>query len=92
MKVDKQQIKELFKNATEEVHKLKVKPSDDELLKLYANYKQATIGDINIEKPSFYMFKDVAKWNEWNKLKGLTKLQARINYIKIVEILKQNYS
>jgi diazepam-binding inhibitor (GABA receptor modulating acyl-CoA-binding protein) len=87
-----QVIKTLFKDASKEVHNLDSKPSDNDLLELYANYKQATIGDINIDKPSFYMFKDVSKWIAWDKLKGVSHLQAQVNYIKIVEDLKNKYN
>jgi diazepam-binding inhibitor (GABA receptor modulating acyl-CoA-binding protein) len=87
-----QAIHTLFKDASKDVHNLKNKPTDGELLELYANYKQGTVGDINTDKPSFYMFKDVAKWSAWNNLKGLSKLQAQVNYIKIVEELKSQYS
>jgi acyl-CoA-binding protein len=87
-----QAIQTLFKNAAQEVHNLKVKPNDSELLELYAHYKQGTVGDVNTEKPSFFMFKDSAKWNAWNELKGVSKLQAQVNYIKIVEDLKAKYN
>lgn len=92
MSARNQAIHTLFKNASEEIHNLKTKPSDAELLELYANYKQGTVGDINVDKPSFYMFKDVAKWNAWNELKGTSKVQAQVNYIKIVEELKSRYN
>jgi diazepam-binding inhibitor (GABA receptor modulating acyl-CoA-binding protein) len=85
-------IQTLFRDASQDVHKLKSKPSDIELLHLYAYYKQATVGDINVDKPSFYMFKDVSKWNEWDKLRKTSKLQAQVNYIKIVEDLKNKYN
>lgn len=87
-----QAIYKLFKNASEEVHNLKTKPDDVELLNLYGYYKQSTVGDVNIDKPSFYMFKDVSKWNAWNELKGISKMQAQVNYIKIVEELKLKYN
>lgn len=87
-----QAIQTLFKDASQDVHNLKSKPSDSELLDLYANYKQATVGDVNIDKPSFYMFKDVSKWNAWNQLKGISKMQAQVNYIKLVEELKRKYN
>lgn len=87
-----QAIQTLFKNASQEVHNLNSKPSDTELLELYANYKQGTVGDVNVDKPSFFMFKDVAKWNAWNELKGSSKLQAQVNYIKIVEELRGRYN
>ena len=85
-------INMLFKKAVESVNSLNKKPSDTELLQLYGNYKQGTIGDINIEKPSFYMFKDVSKWTAWNDMKNTSKIQAQVNYIKIVEDLKNKYS
>ena len=85
-------IKKLFMDASKEVHNLRNKPSDNELLELYANYKQGTVGDINIEKPSFYMFKDLSKWSAWNNLQGVPKIQAQVNYIKLVEELKNKYN
>lgn len=85
-------IKELFNIAVEDVKKLTVKPSNDELLELYANYKQGTVGDINVPQPSFYMFKETSKWNAWNNLKGIKKIQAQVKYIKLVERLKEKYT
>uniref|UniRef100_A0A915CY46 ACB domain-containing protein n=1 Tax=Ditylenchus dipsaci TaxID=166011 RepID=A0A915CY46_9BILA len=40
-----------FEEAAEQVKKLKKTPSNDELLELYALYKQATVGDNNTDKP-----------------------------------------
>lgn len=39
-----------FEKAAKEVNELKKKPSNDELLKLYGLYKQATVGDVNTGK------------------------------------------
>lgn len=39
-----------FNKAAEDVKKLKAKPTDEELLELYALYKQATVGDCNTSK------------------------------------------
>lgn len=36
-----------FQKAAEEVKNLKQKPTDDEMLKVYALFKQATVGDCN---------------------------------------------
>lgn len=87
-----QVIQKLFKDASQEVNNLQSKPSDTELLNLYAHYKQGTVGDINIDKPSFYMFKESSKWSAWDKIKGISKVQAQVNYIKIVEDLKNKYN
>lgn len=36
-----------FEEAVDRVKNLKESPSDNELLEIYALYKQATIGDVN---------------------------------------------
>ena len=62
--------------------------SNDNLLKLYSLYKQATEGDINIEKPAnpFDMVGN-AKFNAWDKLKGTGKEDAMNQYIELVKTL-----
>jgi len=40
-------LAEDFAKAAEDVKKLKSKPTDDEMLEIYANYKQVTVGDNN---------------------------------------------
>jgi diazepam-binding inhibitor (GABA receptor modulating acyl-CoA-binding protein) len=62
--------------------------SNDNLLKLYSLFKQATEGDVNIEKPAnMFDFKGIAKYNAWEELKGLTKDQAMQQYIDLVKQL-----
>ena len=63
---------------------------DSNKLLLYAYYKQATTGNINIEKPSILNFKDTAKWNAWNKQKNTNKNDAMLNYINLVNTLSKN--
>ena len=81
-------VDELFTKATQDVKLLSVKPDDETLLTLYGYFKQATVGDVNTEKPSFFNFKETAKWSAWEKLKGMQKIQAQGNYIKIVKDLQ----
>jgi diazepam-binding inhibitor (GABA receptor modulating acyl-CoA-binding protein) len=80
-----------FLTAVEYVRKLSTTPSTDELGELYGLYKQATIGDINIPKPSFIYFKETSKWNSWNKYSGLEKNDAEVRYITTVNELIQKY-
>ncbi len=40
-----------FEKATAEVMKLSTRPTNDQLLKLYGLYKQATEGDVTGKKP-----------------------------------------
>ena len=78
-------INELFTQATIDAQKLASILDDDTLLTLYSFYKQAMVGDINTEKPSFFNFKDTKKWNAWSLLKGMSKLQAQGMYIKSIK-------
>uniref|UniRef100_A0A2K5FA45 Acyl-CoA-binding protein n=1 Tax=Aotus nancymaae TaxID=37293 RepID=A0A2K5FA45_AOTNA len=80
-----------FEKAAEEVRNLKTKPGDDEMLFIYGHYKQATVGDINTERPGMLDFKGKAKWDAWNELKGTTKEDAMKAYINKVEELKKKY-
>ena len=77
--------------ASNMVKKLKSHPTDSELLELYGLYKQATIGDINIEKPNFFNFKAVGKWNAWDSNKGLSTYNSEVKYIKKVNIMIKKY-
>ena len=62
--------------------------SNENLLKLYSLFKQATEGDVNIEKPSnMFDFKGIAKYNAWEELKGLSKEDAMKKYIETVKSL-----
>jgi diazepam-binding inhibitor (GABA receptor modulating acyl-CoA-binding protein) len=81
-------VNDLFLQATIDVKALPSTPDDESMLSLYAYFKQATVGDINTEKPSFFNFKDTAKWNAWEKVKGMQKIQAQGNYIKLVKDLQ----
>jgi diazepam-binding inhibitor (GABA receptor modulating acyl-CoA-binding protein) len=81
-------VNDLFLKASEDAKVLPFKPDDDTMLLLYSYYKQATVGDVNTDKPSFFNFRDTAKWNAWEKLKGIQKIQAQGNYIKLVKDLQ----
>lgn len=62
--------------------------SNEVLLQFYSLYKQASEGDINIEKPTnFFDIAGVAKYNAWEALKGITKEAAMQKYIDLVKSL-----
>ena len=77
--------------AANTVKKLSQIPNNDELQNLYGFYKQATVGDINIQKPNFLNFKEVKKWEAWNSCKGLSLFDAEVKYIIFVNNLIQRY-
>ena len=80
-----------FLNAAEYVKKLKQTPSNDELLELYKYYKQATVGDNNTSQPVFFDFKNKTKWSAWGSLKGVSKHNSEVEYIKLVNVMINKY-
>ncbi|KAK2147903.1 hypothetical protein LSH36_530g03044 [Paralvinella palmiformis] len=78
-------------DPAEEVKNLKQKPNDEDMLKLYGLYKQATVGEINTDRPGMLDFKGKAKWDAWEKVKGMSKEDAEAAYIKFVQELKTKY-
>ena len=81
-------LEDKFKEYANAVKKIQKKPSDENLLKLYSFYKQATEGDINTTCPSVFNYVNYTKWNAWNGHKGTSKNDAMIEYIKIaLEVL-----
>jgi diazepam-binding inhibitor (GABA receptor modulating acyl-CoA-binding protein) len=52
---------EEFQKAAEDVKTIKVMNTEQQLL-LYALYKQATVGDVKTDKPSFLDFTGSSKW------------------------------
>ncbi|KAL4841790.1 hypothetical protein H8958_015185 [Nasalis larvatus] len=80
-----------FDRAAEDVRKLKARPDDGELKELYGLYKQAIIGDINIECPGMLDLKGKAKWEAWNLKKGLSTEDAMSAYISKAKELIEKY-
>ena len=77
-----------FNQAQQDVKTLTERPSNDDLLALYANFKQATEGDVQGDRPGGFDFKAMAKYDAWAKLKGASAEDARANYVGIVKRLK----
>ena len=71
--------------------KFTTRPSNEELLRLYGLYKQATEGDNEGERPGGFDFKAAAKYNSWLSLKGKSKVEATELYLELVEELTKKY-
>ena len=85
-----EELENKFTQVAELVKKVKTQPTDKELLKLYGLYKQITIGDINIEKPSLLSFQAKTKYNAWYNLKGKKKVDCIQEYVLFsIEIIKK---
>jgi acyl-CoA-binding protein len=76
-----------FKAAAEAVKSLPEKPENEMLLRLYGLFKQGSEGDVKGDKPGFFDFKGVAKYEAWEKLKGTEQTKAMEDYIKLVKRL-----
>lgn len=84
-------IKMSFQEKADSVNQLVTKPTDDELLQLYGLFKQATVGDVNTDRPGIFALKDRYKWDAWEKNKGLSKEEAEAKYIELVDSLIAKY-
>lgn len=81
----KMELKELFEQAVTNSKSLAEKPGNDVLLKLYAHYKQSTVGDVSADAPSNpFDFVAKAKHSAWEEMKGMTKEAAMQDYINLV--------
>lgn len=77
-----------FTAAQSDVQKLSKAPDTSDLLELYALFKQGTTGDVNTSRPGMMDFKGRAKWDAWEKKKGLSREQAMTQYIALVTKLR----
>ena len=71
--------------------KFTTRPGNDELLKLYGLYKQATEGDNETERPGGFDFKAAAKYSAWLAFKGKSQSEATELYIDLVDQLSKKY-
>ncbi|KAM9782817.1 acyl-CoA-binding domain-containing protein 7 [Neosynchiropus ocellatus] len=80
-----------FEKIAEDVKNVKSRPTDQELLDLYGLYKQATVGDVNTDRPGMLDLKGKAKWDAWNSRKGMSKDDAMTAYIALAKEIIGKY-
>lgn len=85
------ELEEKFKDAVNRSKELTQRPTNEQLLDLYALYKQATEGDVTGERPGGFDFKAIAKYDAWSRYKGKEKSEARKEYIVLMDRLYQQY-
>ena len=76
-----------LQQAQQDINTLSKKPSNENLLFLYAHYKQATTGDCFGKRPSMLEVTGRMKFDAWAKLKGISKTEAEAQYIAKVKAL-----
>ena len=67
------------------------RPSNEELLEIYALFKQATEGDVSAERPGGFDFKAIAKFDAWTAKKGKAKEAAMQEYVNLIAALEKEY-
>ncbi|MDJ0954808.1 MAG: acyl-CoA-binding protein [Acidimicrobiia bacterium] len=81
-------VETAFAAALEEVENLPERPDNQDLLRLYALYKQATLGDVAGKRPGMMDFVKRAKYDAWAELEGTSQEEAMQSYVDVVEELK----
>ncbi|MCP4045117.1 MAG: acyl-CoA-binding protein [Gammaproteobacteria bacterium] len=81
------EINSRFKQAGIAAKSLPERPDNDTMLQLYSLYKQGSAGDVSGEKPGFFDFVATAKYEAWEKIKGLSPDDAKNQYIDLVQNL-----
>ncbi|XP_037106638.1 acyl-CoA-binding domain-containing protein 6 [Syngnathus acus] len=76
-----------FESAADRVGGLVQTASRDQLLYLYARYKQVKVGKCNTQKPGFFDFEGQRKWQAWKQLGDMEPEQAMQEYISCVNAL-----
>ena len=80
-----------FEQAQKDVKTLTRRPGNDDLLFLYAHFKQAADGDVSGKRPGMLDMVGRAKYDAWAKLKGTGKDQAMQKYIDKVQGLLKSH-
>ena len=77
-----------FEQAQADVKTLSSKPSNDDLLTLYALFKQSTAGEASgAKKPGRFDLVGKAKYEAWTKVAGTPADEAKTRYIAEVQRL-----
>jgi acyl-CoA-binding protein len=77
-----------FNEAVEKAGKMtQASLPQDVQLRLYAFYKQATIGNMEIRQTSNFHLRDAFKTNAWMQISHISADEAKENYIEIINSL-----
>ena len=84
-------LNEEFQAAASRSKEFTKRPSNEELLEIYALFKQATDGDVGGERPGGFDFKAIAKYDAWASKKGKSKDRVMQEYVQLVARLEKEY-
>lgn len=83
------EIDQQFAQAQNDVASLPERPGNLTLLRLYALFKQASIGDVQGDKPGFGDIVGKYKYEAWAALQGTPLEIAKKHYVELVDSLKR---
>ncbi|GAM19599.1 hypothetical protein SAMD00019534_027740 [Acytostelium subglobosum LB1] len=81
-----------FEQAAEDVKKLTKSPSNEEKLKLYGLYKQATAGNNTASRPWAVQLEACAKHDAWTAEKDKACETCYQEYVDLVKVLQSKYA
>uniref|UniRef100_A0A673B6S9 Acyl-CoA-binding domain-containing protein 6 n=1 Tax=Sphaeramia orbicularis TaxID=375764 RepID=A0A673B6S9_9TELE len=84
-RLEGEELEREFESAADRVRDLIQTASRDQLLYLYARYKQVRVGLNSI--PGFFDFEGQRKWQAWKQLGDMEAEQAMREYISLVNVL-----
>ncbi|MEC9365257.1 acyl-CoA-binding protein [Sinimarinibacterium flocculans] len=83
--------KAAFEQAQKDVKTLTKRPGNEDMLFLYAHFKQAAEGDVKGSRPGMLDMVGRAKYDAWAKLKGTKADDAMKKYVdKVAALLKSH--
>ncbi len=80
-----------FEQAQKDSKTLTKRPSNDDMLFMYAHFKQATTGDVQGSRPGMMDMVGRAKYDAWAKIKGTSKPDAEKKYVDKVNALLKTH-
>lgn len=81
-------LQDQFTQAQADSKSLSERPDNRTMLRLYACFKQGSIGDITGERPGMNGFINRAKFDAWAQMAGTTQESAMQQYVDLVSRLK----
>ncbi|KAG8985524.1 hypothetical protein FRB94_004886 [Tulasnella sp. JGI-2019a] len=85
-----------FNRAVEIVHGLPktgpIQTAYEDKLDMYSLFKQATAGDVKTPRPGMFDMLGRAKWDAWEKQRGLDQQQAKWLYVQTLQRVLRRYS
>ena len=85
-------LKSAFEQAQADVKTLTERPSNDDLLALYAHFKQATDGDVSGKRPGITNPVGRYKHDAWAAISGMSADEAMQAYVDAVDEVARKHA